>query len=102
MLPIPFLVVLLSLVLSVTLRASDAPLGDQHASALNKEFDTLNTAYGLYVQMVEEGRPDEEVVHSLDVVADELEQFYARLAQFAMWLKVVPNAAEAFSDSGRA
>lgn len=85
----------------ISLRARDLQ-GDQHVDAINQEFNTLSTAYTLFVKMVEERRPVEQVAHALDVLADEYDWFYARLSQFLLWLKVAPDAAEGFSESGRA
>jgi hypothetical protein len=75
--------------------------GDQFASAITQELDTLMTTYRLFTQMAEERGAVEEVAHSLDLLADQFDKFYARITQFTMWIRFAPHISEEFSAAGK-
>ena len=70
--------------------ASALPEGDQHVAAINEEFEYLTSALTLSTRSLQDHRSVDEVAHSLDVLADEFDRFFARLTQFALWVKLSP------------
>jgi hypothetical protein len=73
--------------------------GDQFAASLTEKLDAAISANSLFVQSIEQSRPVEEVVHTLDVLADVYDRLCAQLAQFCIWQKSNPGSS-AFSATG--
>jgi hypothetical protein len=75
------------------------PEGDQFAASLTQKLDAAVSANSLFVQSLEQSRPIEEVVHTIDVFADVYDRLCAQLAQFCIWQKSHPGSS-AFSATG--
>jgi hypothetical protein len=96
---LPFLAAIFFLSTSLFLKADGRVEGDQFATSLSQKLDSAVSAHSLFIQSIEQGRPTEEVVHSLDSFADEYSRFCAQLAQFCIWQKSHPGASD-FSATG--
>jgi hypothetical protein len=83
-------IVILSLVLLTALSAGAALEGDQFAASLNEKLDATIAAHTLFVQSLREGRASAEVVHTLQVLADEYDYLCAQLTQYCVWGKANP------------
>jgi hypothetical protein len=94
-------IVIFSLVLCTVLSAGETLEGDQFAASLTQKLDATIAAHTLFVQSLREGRPSAQVVHTLEVLADEYDYFCAQLTQYSVWGKAHPYPT-GFSESGRA
>jgi hypothetical protein len=95
----PFLATIFFLSASLLLKADGLLEGDQFAASLSRKLDSAVSAHSLFIQSIQQGRPTEEVVHSLDSFADEYSRFCAQLTQFCIWQKSHPGASD-FSAIG--
>jgi hypothetical protein len=96
---LPLLAAIFFLSTSLLLKAGILLEGDQLAASLSQKLDSAVSAHSLFIQSIQQGRPTEEVVHSLDSFADEYSRFCAQLTQFCIWQKS-HNGASNFSATG--
>jgi hypothetical protein len=85
--------------LSIALKAADLPQGDQFAASLTQKLDAVISAYALFGKNVEESKPTEEVVRTLDALADQYDWLCSQVSQFCLWCKLTPGRSR-FSESG--
>ena len=84
---------------SLLLKAGGLLEGDQFDASLSQKLDSAVSAHLLVIQSIEQGRPTEEVVHSLDSFANENNRLCAQLTQFCIWQKSHPGTSD-FSAMG--
>jgi hypothetical protein len=87
---LPLLTAIFFLSTSLLLKADGLLAGDQFAASLGKKLHSAVSAHSLFIQSIQQGRPTEEVVHSLDSFADEYSRFCAQLAQFCILAEIPP------------
>jgi hypothetical protein len=56
---------------SLFLKADGRLEGDQFATSFSRKLDSAVSAHSLFIQSIEQSKPTEEVVHSLDSYTDE-------------------------------